>query len=252
MSRSNRRRNKSAPVNRHVDGQRNSIGENHVENACIMLNTAAQRECELNLRRFKGNELVPWMFDPDTLRKAAAVKGIVRPANWTQSYEVASKVTTYINFTDLPWVTVEPTQYQTGQFYDADPNHFLFEAAREAQVILAKYARVKHLLRWFNCHATPSAVRHYWPAVMVLCPGSPANTPEAPSRFDTPTRIGAMLPMIRETANTVAAMQLLSGDVKPRGRGDVWLYFREQCDVFYDGDVGAGVEYYFGELTINL
>jgi hypothetical protein len=68
------------------------------------------------------------------------------------------------------------------------------------------------MLRWFNRHATVGAIRHYWPAAVTLCPNAPnlKGLLEKPAeRFNVPIGVTEMLPLIRETAATVATMQLL-------------------------------------------
>lgn len=215
-------RRKRVPVNRHEDGSRASIGDFDVDQACNTLNTAAQRECAMYLDEFRAGDILNWFFEEETLRRLRLVKDLVPVTQNLQDYVLLPHARMVIDFKELTVPTILPTAYKP----DLTKCQPIIAAAEKALEIQSKYARVKHLLRWFNRNATPGAIRAYWPAVLTLCPDSPsmrALMNAVPTRYDTPRGIGVLLPLIRETASTVAAMELIPADIQKRPRNDVWF-----------------------------
>jgi hypothetical protein len=210
----------------------------------MKLNKTMLRECHMNLEHFKAADALDWVFSADVLQRAAAVKGIVTPGYKHENYHLPNtNITLTLDFENLP----VPPIMSTAATPDLSKCATFVAAIKTAQEIQHKYARVKHLLRWLDANATPGAIRTYWPAVVALCPRSAiAKLPSAPARCTTPHGIGEMLPLIRETAGTVAAMQMIPADITTRGATDMWIALpssREELD---------GTAYAVEAITVNL
>ena len=205
-------------VNRHVDGARASIGDGYVEEACGKLNLTAQRECNMYLEHFEAANILNWFFDEELLRQLRLIHGLIPIDEHMEGYALHENVRLFINYKHLNVPTILPVSF-TPDFERCRP---IMAAAQLAQEIHRKYARVRHVLRSFNRNATPGAVRAYWPAVLALCPKAPVlqdMMDKAPTRYDTPRDIGRMLPLVRETACTVAGMEMIPADATGRDRG---------------------------------
>ncbi len=203
-------------TSRHADGQRSSIGDIHVNNACVMLNRAALREAAMFIPKRVGVDYaVPLMFDPDTIARAQAARGIIDPRTDVIRYretgpsKLFSGVSVQLSYTNCAIPPISP-KYFHPQLGFAE----IAETVRTIQDIHFKYGRVKQLLRWFNRNATAAAIRNYWPSVLQLCGKSSVwegmiETP--PARYQEPSELSTILPLIRETVGTVATMAL-AGD----------------------------------------
>jgi hypothetical protein len=238
-------RRKKIHVNKFENGSRVSIGDAHVDVACTKLNVTAARECALYLDHFEGGNILNWFFEEEVLRRLRLVKDLIPIAYSNEDYVLIPGVRINIDFKRLAVPTILPVSYRP----DLTKCQPIIEAAKKALEIHRKYARVKHMLRWFNRNATPGAIRAYWPAALALCPNSvsmQALMDAAPARYDTPRDIGTLLPLIRETASTVAAMELIPADAEPRTRSNVWLALDAADDEF------EGVSYGVEALTINV
>lgn len=220
-----------SPVNRHIDGQRSSIGDAIVDQAIGKLNQTMSREIAVfQTKRWSAGELIPLMFTEDTIKRAQAAKGIIAPRSDEIMFCVMTNVQLTLTFpASTPAINPTFCALQPGFQEVLD----VIEAIRE---IHAKYGRVKAVLRWFNRHATAAAIRNYWPSVIALCGKSSAFDGMhefAPERYATPTDIGTMLPLIRETAGTVATMALM-GETPLRVKGSVQLRL-DACKVEWQG-----------------
>jgi hypothetical protein len=196
----------------------------------------------MNLEHFKAADTLDWLFSADVLQKAAAVRGIVTPESMYERYNIADVQLT-LDFKNLPM----PTIMSRAATPDLSKGASFVAAIKTAKEIQHKYARVKHLLRWLDANATPGAIRTYWPAVVALCPRSGiAKLPSTPTRCATPVSIGEMLPLIRETAGTVAAMQMIPADVTVRMTNDMWIVLLSSTEEL------EGATYVVEAITINL
>ena len=198
-------------------------------------------------QRFHREAVLPWLFSEDTLAKLRAVKGMVNTdANKVYPIDdgvcdIVMEYKTYKN-DNASVPAIEPCMLQISSW--AEP---LLTTIASMQAIHEKYGRVKHLLRWFNMNATEGAVRNYWPAAMSLCPNSSvAQMTVAPVRYNTPAGIGEMLPLIRETAGTVAAMQLVPADVPDRPYNNMRLILNERPHVW------EGIKVALDKQIVNL
>lgn len=219
-------RRRFAPVNRHIDGNRTSIGDSYVNGACADLDRAALIEIKLMLpRTFDVTNVTPMLFSDEIVHKLREAAPYVDSSSAVGTYEWDEGHNSHvsINFKAVDFPT--PTEDAYSPYTDRKVP--LVECINIATQIREKYAAVKHMLRWFNNHATPAAIRALWPCVLTLCPNSPLckDYADMPARWTAPDAIGQYLPLIRDTSTTVAGMQLLPSDVKPRDRGTVWLTF---------------------------
>ena len=229
----------------YEDGARDSLGDVHVAAACTKLDNTAKRECALYLETFEAGSILPWLFDEDLLRRLRAIHGVVETRFDWGKYTLLPGVDLTLFYTKLDVPAILPKAFKL-DILRAQP---LLEAAHKAQEIHQKYARVKTMLRWFTRNATPGAIRNYWPAVVTLCPSAPAlqdMIAKAPARYSTPSEIGAHLPLIRETARTVAGMEMLPADATMREIGNATLSLAVGKHDF------EGVPYWTDGLTINL
>lgn len=229
-------------VNRHADGSRASIGDTDVAAACSKLDQAVSKECALLCQGFDVKQVIPMLFPDDVVELLVASRIYFDTYSPTGSYPWDTNAALYV---DLNFEGVIPTP--SASAFRPNPTRYadFLYTINQATKIREKYAAVKHLLRWFNRNATPAAVRALWPAVLTLCPGSALckEYAEMPSRYVAPDQTGELLALIRDTAATVAHMQMLPSDVVSRTRGTVRLTFtmavfiREQIDIHADAIV---------------
>lgn len=219
-------RRKYAPVNRHQDGNRSSIGDDVVTGAVNTVMRAFQAEVAMEITQgFDHKDTLRMLFDDDLAAKLHAVRRFVIPQSWTADYRLQEGLTLGTN-----WKTsLLPTPSEGVAQLNFSRMERLFTAIDTIRVLRFKYSKVTHLLRWFNRHATPAAVRNYWPSALALTPGSAfaRDNVDAPSRYQAPPGIGQLLPLLRETAGTVAAMQMIPSGYKGRDRSEVWLTFSQ-------------------------
>lgn len=222
------------PVNRHADGERSSIGDDTVNGAVNRITAAMHAEIAMNVERgFIAMDALHMFFPDDLADQLRAVRHCVTPSSTTGNYPVGgSDIKTHVDWSKsgIPTPSVDAMQ----PHYDRmDLFHAAIQTVRDARI---KYGKVVHLIRWFNRNATPSAVRNYWPSALALVPGSrfAADNAEPPSRYSVPNGIGGLLSLLRETAGTVAGMQLIPSDMKGRARGQVWLTFEPTAIITED------------------
>lgn len=191
-------------------GERNSIGDFAVQEACTRLTAAAQAEAALLLPRIDmDTKLINALFDPVALVKLRAAYGLVEPSSSYHTYKLEPHAPGVVKLTFTNTGTLTP---ESKCFLPNDAAKPFFEVARQLREIHIRWGAVKHMLRWFNRNATVSAARALWPAVMNLCPNATplrelAGKPS--ERYNTPAGLREQLPLIRTTAATVAQLQLL-------------------------------------------
>jgi hypothetical protein len=199
----------------------------------------------MSLEPFTAEDALDWLFSADVLQRAKAVRGIVAPEYKTERYFIPGLkgVQLTLNFKNIPL----PTIVAEAATPDLSKCASFLAAVETARGIQHRYARVKHLLCWLDANATPGAIRTYWPAVVALCPHSGiAKLPSTPTRCATPAAIGEMLPLIRETAGTVAAMQMIPADIAARDQNDMWITLPTSTEEL------EGASYVAEAISINL
>lgn len=220
-------RRKSVPMNRHLDGQRSSIGDTSTMTSAVSrINQVMHAEIAMNIEKdFTAMQALHMLFPDDLAAKLVAVKHCVTPQSNIGVYQIGGdKITTHVNWSKTGIPTPAPHALQP----HSDRMELFFSAIDTIRATRIKYGKVVHLLRWFNANATPSAARHFWPSAMALVPGSKfaIDNAEAPSRYSAPHGIGKLLPLLRETSGTVAGMQLIPSDFAGRKQDQVWLTFQ--------------------------
>lgn len=204
-------------------GERNVIGDHYVEEACTRLNKAAQQEAAMYVERIPmDTKLINSLFNADNLSVLRHAYGLVEPISTRNAYPLAPHApgTLTLDFEGSGVVTPQERCFQPND--DAKP---FFAACCTIKELHQRWGAVAYMLRWFNRNATLGAIRHYWPAAVTLCPNSPAlkGLLEKPAeRFNVPLGVTDLLPLIRETAATVASLQLL-GDRPTNGNNGVSL-----------------------------
>lgn len=217
-------------------GERNSIGDYYVDEACKAIDKVAKAEAAMLIEHIPvSTQLIDSLFKPDHLVKLRQAYGLVEPSHWLTSYDLKPHVagTLAIQFNNTG--TLPPNGNLVSPNDAAKP---FFATCQEIRDIHIKWGAVKHMLRWFNRNATPAAIRAYWPAVMNLCKDAPnvkAMGEKTPERYDMPPGLNNMLALVRETAGTVATMQLID-DRKGRENNGLFLTIPEG-DVMVAGSV---------------
>lgn len=240
-------RRKSVPVNRHVNGERSSIGDDTVNSAVLNCVEAMHIEIAMNIEKeFSAMQMLHMFFPDDLADRLKAVRHCVTPVSQTGHYPVGGAgLMCHINWEK----TGIPTPAPDALAPHAERMGLFFAAIDTCRTARMKYGKVVHLLRWFNRNATPSAIRNYWPSALALTPGSnfARDNAEPPSRYTTPNGIGGLLPLLRETAGTVAGMQLIPSDLEGRSRGQVWLTF-EPTEIITEDNVSVPLDI----VNVNL
>ncbi len=213
------------------DEPRGTFSDKHMHSACQMIDKACQRAVDLFVpQRFTREQVLPWIFPADSLEKLRAVMGMV-DTNAIKNYEIENNVRLQLRWGHHEDDTTPAIE--ASQFFPTDDAKPLMDAIHAIIDIQEQYGRVKHMLRWFNQNATPGAVRTYWPAAMTLLPDSDiADMVVPPTRYTTPEKLGEVLPLIRDTAATVAAMELLPNDVPAKDYWNMQLCFHERTKLW--------------------
>jgi hypothetical protein len=238
-------RRRSAPINRHEDGNRTSIGDFYVNEAVKRLDRCALIEMNLmEPARFGRRTLMRMLFPDSTVEKLEAVRGMVEPFYTTKPYNLMDDIEVVIDWKD----DMIPAPEKRAMVIDPARAEPFLAAVKSMSQIREKYAAVGHVLRWLNRNVTPAAVRALWPPVLTLCPNSPMckEYADMPARWTAPAEAGGYAALLRETAGTVAGTQLLPSDLEPRERSKTWLTFAQ-------GEVTReGITFQADMLTVNL
>jgi hypothetical protein len=172
------------------------------------------------------------LFRDEDVAKLTAVHGLLSYERETETYDLRPRLNGHI--------TIEadymPAPSKEALYWQSERAGSLASAVATLNELHVKWGAVKHLLRWFNRNATPGAVRANWPSVLTLCSDSPSlrELQHAPTRYTNPQELSSLLPLIRSTATTVAAMAMIPGDAQPRLRGTVRVTLPQRT-VPYEG-----------------
>jgi hypothetical protein len=173
------------------------------------------------------DETIKMLFDPGTLRRAQDAIAIITPASTYKFYPMGGS--TWLKV-DYGFPVDQPSIFPP----ISDAVLELQSSAAPLQVYIAEVHRihlqfeeVKYVLRWLNSHATPGAIRFYWPPAWGLCPDSPAvaEMPHIPSRYLQPQDIHKLAPLLKDTASVYAGAMVLPSDATPRPLGSMRLTF---------------------------
>jgi hypothetical protein len=218
--------------NRFEDGSRSTIGDSYVEKACADLNAACVTEAAMFTQAFTAAEVTPMIFKDEAIARVKAVHGLLAYEGRDGQYDLQP----FCNGTLTLMTTDRPAASTSAFHWHPDRAAPLKAAVDTLNDLHVKWGAVKYLLRWFNRHATPGAVRANWPSVLSLCPDAPSlkELQHAPVRYTNPQELSALLPLIRATATTVAAMKMLPSDAHPRVRGSAIINLQPR-KVTYEG-----------------
>jgi hypothetical protein len=234
-------------MNRHIDGQRASIGDQEVTNAVVRINEVMKAEIAMNIEKeFTAMHCLNMFFPDDLQARLMAVRHCVTPQSQIGLYPIGGdKMATCVNWTKTGIPTPSPDAMQPHH----DRMDLFFSAIDTIRAARIKYGKVVYLLRWFNQNATPAAVRNFWPSALALVPGSKfaVDNAEAPSRYSSPQGIGKLLPLLRETSGTVAGMQLIPRDFAGRKQNQVWLTM-PQIDIITEDQITVPIDH----AVVNL
>lgn len=219
-------------ANRFEDGNRASIGDYYVDRACEALDHACACEAALFVQSFTARDVVPMLFHDVDVAKLKAVHGLLHDEQNRGTFNLKP----YLNGSITIRTADMPAPAISALYWQVDRAGPLAAAVQTLNELHVKWGAVKHLLRWFNRNATPGAVRANWPSVLLLCPDSPAlkQLDASPLRYTNPQALSSLLPLIRSTATTVAAMAMIPSDATPRIRNTVWVVLPERS-VTYAG-----------------
>lgn len=218
------RRNRNRFISSPSSDERASLGDIHVDKAIGDLNQLQQRAVTLMTRYNVSREsTLPMLFRDDDLEKMKQVRGMVRAQSSIQAYQVQPDVKLGINFKDALLPTIEPERLYI------QPHRFdqLVTFIAEVRAVHLQYEEVKAVLRMLNRHATPGAIRFYWPTAMKLVKDSPIwkDLQEVPSRFSQPPNLSDWLQSFKDSANTMAAAAMMPEGIQRRTNTMMWLEF---------------------------
>ena len=160
-------------------------------------------------------EVIGWLFKADDIAKCQAAYGLTSGNDRFQSYELADKVELTVDYDAVGKML---SLADTALSVDREEAAPLFKAIQLMQETHRKFSGVLQVMRWLDEHATPGAVRHYWPTMRTLAPDATCFGNGPPVRFTEPQDIAPMLPLIRETQGIVAGALMLP-DKKRTTRG---------------------------------
>lgn len=80
---------------------------------------------------------------------------------------------------------------------------------KRVDAVREDWARVKFMANWLDDNCTLGAIRYYWPSMLLLAPEHQALHQASPEGFRDNPAISRYLPLLRETATTVAALKLM-------------------------------------------
>lgn len=208
--------------------ERSSLGDTHVDKALGDLKKACAAEINaLYSYEVSTMSTLAMLIDDDKMAKLKAVLGMITPVTDKKTYSIYSDVDLHIDFEGALVPPVEP------KFSKVDPQRFapLATFIQNIRPIHQKYEEVKAVLKWLNRHATPGAIRYYWPHAMKLCPNALSNWAdyqEVPSRYSEPAHVADWLQPMRDAATTVVGSLLLPADATPKALDKMKLTFKAQ------------------------
>lgn len=162
---------------------------------------------------FTQNDVIKWMFPKNTRDKLIAAYPLAGSYSNQGVYDIlspttADKIEINFNFENIGMLVPKDSAIKI-DLIKAQP---LFDVIHHLCHINGQFALVSHVLQWMDANCTPGAVKYYWPTMLALAPQCDALHGSAPKRFQQPKNIGAMLPLIRETAAIVATALLIDKD----------------------------------------
>lgn len=157
-----------------------------------------------------ADQIIKWLFDPEDialLRRAAGLS--VETIGYGHRWQICNDLlVSNINFKEKGIFPPRHVHLQQG----CELLQIYIEKARD---IIQQFGVVKHVFDWLNANATAGAVRYYWPSILSLVPDEARDAFAVKStRFRDPPGIERLLSLMRESAGTVGAANLLPAYVK--------------------------------------
>lgn len=249
-----RRNSYNAVPRSYNPDERASLGDYHVNEAITKINGIQQQAVALMTHYQPTREKTLSMLFHDTdIAKLQQVRGLVRTDTNIKTYEIGKSedhdIALSINYEGAFVPSIEPTALAI--YPDRVRPLLDFTVAVKAEH--RKYEELKGVLRWLNRTATPGAIRYFFPQAMKLVPTSPIwkDLQEVPSRYTTPPDYGTWAQVIRDAANTVAAMMLFPTDTHGRDRKQMWLTFKT-VSVHLDQSDPNKVHYKTDQVIYNI
>jgi hypothetical protein len=154
---------------------------------------------------FTMSEVISSLFDKDVLSLLQIAAAVARDNNTSAKYILDEATVTIVFDRDYPPM-LAPAQ---SQVLPQHPNSPLMQAIDAVRAIHFEFGAVAHVCEWLNYNATPAAIRYYWPTMAALVPGGLDTLPEGvPHKFTDVPGIADYLPLIKQTAGSVAAALL--------------------------------------------
>jgi len=185
-----------------------------------------------------------WLFPAktlDILRQAAAVS---YESSSRMNYSVAKDVDLFVYFDKQTKPMLAPAS--AAMSIDPVAALPLLDTIAQMRKVFESFAAVDHVMRWLDNNATPGAIRYYWPTMLSLVPDCAAVNIETPTRFIEPKGLAPLLPLLRETATTVASALLLPANDEQGTTKGLSLQFSQQTFMMH------GIEIVAEPKTYNL
>lgn len=218
------RRTRETKAGPRGSSDRSSFGDTHVNEAIIRLNAVAAQSAAVQTHYGKTyEETISMLFDPDTIARARAARGIAEPGGAIQNYNLGQGRTLSVCYDEER----HPLPIRGGMFR-AQPNIGpLLAYLNDLERVYLAFEEVKAVLKWLNRNATPGAVRYYWPSAMKLTKDAPVweKLQEVPSRYTQPEGITDWLQVLKDSAATVSGMLMLPNDAKAVTRDKLFVQF---------------------------
>lgn len=178
---------------------------------------------------FTTDDVVNWMFPPDTqriLREAYTMVSSYTSSNLVIQCPTPGPRTALISLGG--W---EERKMALPQSNGVDGTLFassagpLYALVAAVNAIRNDYAIVRKVLQWLDKNGTAGAFRYYFPSVLALVPDLILGDMTGTHR--EPEGISPLLPLIRSAASTVASSLLLPAKTTKPGTSHICLTFHE-------------------------
>lgn len=207
-----------------LSGERQTLGDSLMDEALAKLQRTAQATAAMMAKYDCTRErTLQMLFRDDDLSKLSQVRGMIDTRTDHKAYEIRPKINLHIDFEGAFVPAIEASRV----YFHSDRIAPLLNYIDAVKAVHDRFEEVKGVLRWLNRHATPAAIRYYWPSAMKLVPKSPiwADLQEVPSRYTTPDGISDWLQSLKDAAATVASSLLLPDTARPNPASQMKLTF---------------------------
>jgi hypothetical protein len=152
-----------------------------------------------------SQQIIDQLILPQHQRALREARGIV------QYYPAIDNVPTpYVgvqvqfNWSRLPYARAEE------KIFNFAPGTPLSNLCERLSKVRQDWERVMAVLHYFDRYGTPGAARYYWPTIVTLAPDHDVSTAGLGNSFVDPINYSQWLPMMRDTATTVASALMLA------------------------------------------